>query len=438
MEPNFSGATGYFFKAESLGEYSIGDKPTHQALDELQLNVKLEKYVLIEVAAGQRQMVELTAAEIIKRARKHRLEGTNDSQVGLLAKETDVRGRSVGELTYRDIRQILSPASALVAPSIEVRKNCILLCIVPITAILFHDRCALLVSEELDMDSVLIKLEEITGVYAAKHDSSQQYWTGFGRRPRRSPETQSPLQQKMKSVMLFGDDEDNASAFTQSVSETPRFISFPLEFAMIELCVAAALSHINAQISGIERMLESANKHLLKKNPTVTRFEELHFLKGPSQALVDRIMSLSKSFKDLLSSPEDLNNMELTKLYYRQDLYNDDANPNLEILLEFFEQEIDQLLVRIKSVTRSIDNAERLVNLRLSVTRNRLIFYELSAALLVVGLNFGSCISGIFGMNLLNEYEESNNGFWLFTSIIIACACAGILSVVMLFMRFKI
>eukprot|EP01053_Blabericola_migrator_P002385 Blabericola_migrator_1__2384@NODE_166_length_12211_cov_61_370142_g144_i0_p3_GENE_NODE_166_length_12211_cov_61_370142_g144_i0NODE_166_length_12211_cov_61_370142_g144_i0_p3_ORF_typecomplete_len709_score116_72CorA/PF01544_18/9_4e11Helo_like_N/PF17111_5/0_0034DUF1843/PF08898_10/31DUF1843/PF08898_10/6_8FH2/PF02181_23/0_069DUF5536/PF17688_1/0_29SesA/PF17107_5/0_39_NODE_166_length_12211_cov_61_370142_g144_i0332159 len=437
----------------------------HQVLNVWPLNRRLEKYMLIEVAAGQRQMVELTAAEIIRRVRIHRYTGNSEiKRRPLSSRDAGLDGasknkpQSVGELTYRDIRQIFSPSTQMVNPSIEVRRNCILLCIPPLTGLIFHDRCVFLVNDELDTDSQLLKLEDITGTYSNRADVIEEYWNSYGQTepemlllppPTNLPTIKSSPNmeiRKSRSKMLFGGDEDTSEGadgtFVQK--QVPRYVSFPLEFAMLEICVSAALEYLHQEIAELESILQKANKKLLKRNPNVQRLEDLHGLKAPVQVCADRVESLSQEFKDLLSSSEDMNNMELTKLFYRPEFYNDDVNtnaqtnPHLEILLEFFDQEIDQFGNRCKALLRTIDNAERLITLRLGVTRNKLVYYELAGTLITVGLSFGTCVSGVFGMNLANGYEDSNFAFWLMTSLVIFFATAGIVFVTLMIIRFKV
>eukprot|EP01054_Gregarina_sp_Poly1_P001201 Gregarina_sp_Poly_1__1200@NODE_1294_length_4466_cov_41_127074_g249_i2_p2_GENE_NODE_1294_length_4466_cov_41_127074_g249_i2NODE_1294_length_4466_cov_41_127074_g249_i2_p2_ORF_typecomplete_len400_score39_74_NODE_1294_length_4466_cov_41_127074_g249_i21201319 len=207
-------------QATGNGELTKPSGVNCQALNIWQLNVKLEKYVLIEVAAGQRQMVELSAAEIIRRVRIHRYkEFASSKEFGL--SESGTIKQAVGELTYRDIRQVFS--SGNVNPSIEVRRNCILLCIPPLTGMIFHDRCVFLVNDELETDSQLIKLEEITGTYSHRADIIESYWVNYGIKEaipqREEPPWLTASEQmhtvkstpnleikKSKSKMLFGED----------------------------------------------------------------------------------------------------------------------------------------------------------------------------------------------------------------------------------------
>ncbi|OEH74777.1 cora-like mg2+ transporter domain-containing protein [Cyclospora cayetanensis] len=69
------------------------------------------------------------------------------------------------------------------------------------------------------------------------------------------------------------------------------------------------------------------------------------------------------------------------------------VNPDLEILLEYFDQEIDQFKIRVRHLKGSIEDSERLLTLRLAVMRNSLIKSELAATLLAAGLAVGTSIS---------------------------------------------
>ncbi|KAL8426865.1 hypothetical protein Efla_002473 [Eimeria flavescens] len=142
------------------------------------------------------------------------------------------------------------------------------------------------------------------------------------------------------------------------------------------------------------------------------------------------------------------------------------VNPDLEILLEYFDQEIDQVRwqangaactdvdvlpclsaersrplacpfkIRVRHLKGSIEDSERLLTLRLAVMRNSLIKSELAATLLAAGLAVGTSISGIFGMNLENGSEggapQSHQVFIAVSSVIAFTAALSFLAVLYL------
>ncbi|CBZ54939.1 CorA-like Mg2+ transporter domain-containing protein, related [Neospora caninum Liverpool] len=221
---------------------------------------------------------------------------------------------------------------------------------------------------------------------------------------------------------------------------TPQ--SLPFEFAALECIFFAAFQQLNSDILYLERKFADTRQKTAKNTEISSiLMEGLHSLKEPVAFYQDRVNAFDKAFDELLLNSADLHRMELTNLHENPDLYGDDpnrdqVNPDLEILLEYFDQEMDQFKVRVRHLKEGIENTERLISLRLALMRNRLIRWELAAAVVAAGLAIGTCISGLFGMNLENGFEDgkasSHDIFLTVSGIVTAVALLSILVVVYL------
>jgi len=278
-------------------------------------------------------------------------------------------------LTYRDMRQVLSDTHQV--PSIEYRRHCIVVCLPPVTAILLHNRAYILVNDDIRTDAMIRSLTQI----------SDEHFSG-------------------------------------KLSSKPRST---FEFAALEILISTAFSQLNQDILELEKKFDATKKILNKGNITVVDLEKLYNMREIIQKYCHRVNAFDKAFDKLIATPEDVKRMELTK--YRNDplefdtLSSIQANsppyPDLEILLEYFDQELEQFNSRVNQLLQSIDNADRLITLRLALIRNRLIYFDLGATIATCGTSIGTCISGVFGMNLTSGLEESYEAFVL-TSVIIA------------------
>uniref|UniRef100_A0A0K6S9Y8 Magnesium transporter n=1 Tax=Chromera velia CCMP2878 TaxID=1169474 RepID=A0A0K6S9Y8_9ALVE len=102
-------------------------------------------------------------------------------------------------------------------------------------------------------------------------------------------------------------------------------------------------------------------------------------------------------------------------------------DPDLEILLEFFDQEVDELKERLRRIEQSIVHTEQLITLKLAVVRNRVVTADLVMSIVMTGLSAGAVASGIFGMNLENAYEESHSAFTTVSGLILFIFLASVL-----------
>ncbi len=93
---------------------------------------------------------------------------------------------------------------------------------------------------------------------------------------------------------------------------------------------------------------------------------------------------------------------------------------------------------RIRKVQQSIEHTEQLITLRLSLVRNRLVMFDVAVGTITVAIALGTCLTGIFGMNLHSGLEDDHQVFltvvWLVVVTIVAAlvALAGVLATVRL------
>lgn len=266
--------------------------------------LETEKILMMEVFDGKYQRIEVNPAQVMARIREH--------HYGV--KSPKFKPKSViGDVTFRDVRQILTDGRP--SPSIEVRKNCILVCLPPVIAIILHDRALFVVTDELDTDSLLLRLEDITGTYAKRITETKQYLIPVDT----IPAAQWPRTQETNS-------ESNLSE--------PRFVSLPLEFAILEVLLSTAFEKLQDELGKMEEALNRVERRVTTNSPSATRLEVLHEIKNPCQLYADTVNSLAAAFRLLLSNTQDLNGMELTKFYYRPELYHE-IDPEVRILTSF-------------------------------------------------------------------------------------------------------
>ncbi|EZG43786.1 putative Mg2+ transporter [Gregarina niphandrodes] len=213
----------------------------------------------------------------------------------------------------------------------------------------------------------------------------------------------------------------------------PTFVQFPLECGVLEILLSTAVGMMAAELEEMDRTVEAFNVACLEHHPKPRTLHDLHELKEPVDGFMDRLANTGKVLEQLLNSSEDMRGMELTRLYYSllpdeaTERDEDDYNPNLEIMFEYFDQELDQMTQRASKVQRVLANAERHINLKLSLMRSKFHIFDIISGILGVGIAAGNGISGIFGMNLRSDLENSKTSFLLSVSAIVLLAATSVL-----------
>lgn len=123
---------------------------------------------------------------------------------------------------------------------------------------------------------------------------------------------------------------------------------------------------------------------------------------------------------ELLESDEDLAGMYLTE---KKDEHTDDYS-DLEMLLETYYKQCDEYVQQSESLIQDIKSTEEIVNIILDANRNSLMLFELKVTVYTLGFTVATLIPAFYGMNLKNFIEESNWGFASVVSLSLVAAIA--------------
>ena len=173
--------------------------------------------------------------------------------------------------------------------------------------------------------------------------------------------------------------------------------------------------------------------------------ENLRLIKNKLGILISQVKSYRQALIDLLDDEDDCVYMSLTLLEADPSLYLEAdpslCNRNLSVekeetinLLESYLNDYNNLLNMASYISLELHNSEELILLRLDVSRNALLVADTKLSVVNISLSLGSFIGSMFGMNLINHFESTTNGFLIVFSL------TGIISVIVTFvtiMHFK-
>eukprot|EP00922_Rhytidocystis_sp_ex-Travisia-forbesii_P035853 GHVS01053218.1.p1 GENE.GHVS01053218.1~~GHVS01053218.1.p1 ORF type:complete len:662 (+),score=90.02 GHVS01053218.1:174-2159(+) len=434
------------------------------------------RYVVIEVFQGRHRIHQWQCGDLLK----------------AIHKEVQVSASSTGILTYRDCRQVFSDISRPI-PSIEIRRHCVVVCLPPVMGFVLHNKVYLLFVEELRGDSLIQHLVELSklhstaargsaiyagaavlpipasppvsvehkapdatmSTFAAEEDGDleRRRERGGGRTPDANREAESyphhhqlhGAGERFSSVLedgwdLAADSSDTAQPTGGAPSGPLGSSVYPFEYGAIECLISASFDQLNMDIGQVEEQLEAINTKVKKKlSPSALLLEDVHSVKHPIALYDDRVTAFDKVLNELLTNPGDMSRMALSRLKEDDHLFDapDGSGANkavvvdadLEIMLEYYDQEMDQFAERVRHMREIVSNTERLMGLRLALMRNKLIYLELAATIIATGVAVGTSLSGIFGMNMHTGFEESREAFAITAGGVALISCASLLIV---------
>ncbi|GMM30660.1 Mrs2 protein [Martiniozyma asiatica (nom. inval.)] len=180
----------------------------------------------------------------------------------------------------------------------------------------------------------------------------------------------------------------------------------PYEFKALECMLVNVMSVLEAELTGHL----SRSKDILKMLDSEIDRGKLKSLLVQSKQLgvfYQKAALIRDVLDELLDNDDDLNKMYLSK---NKSESTDDTS-DLELLLESYYKQCDELVQRAGTMINDIKSTEDIVNIILDANRNSLMVFELRVAIFTLAITVATIIPAFYGMNLKNYLEESNIAF---------------------------
>ncbi|ODV94733.1 hypothetical protein PACTADRAFT_50599 [Pachysolen tannophilus NRRL Y-2460] len=325
----------------------------------------------------------------------------NGNVVAVSKKFPKMQFLSENGLYPRDLRKIDSSTIDII-PTIAVRKNCILVNLLHIKAI---------------VKSNTVMIFDTSTPSSATKLSLFMY----------------DLESKLKITPAGSNNKLLANPSQQYYYEFKAIESILIN---VMTCLETELQlHLNVCGTILEELEDQIDRdklrELLIKSKALTTFYQ-------------KALLIRNVLDELLENDEDLGGMYLTENMKRekQSVQNlssasstettgkdDPENPTdrtdfaeIEMLLEAYYKQCDEFVQQAETLINDIKSTEEIVNIILDANRNSLMLFEIKVTIYTLGFTVATALPAFYGMNLKNYVENSNFGFGavIFCSIIMA------------------
>nr|PVC54414.1 hypothetical protein MACL_00003088 [Theileria orientalis] len=351
------------------------------------------KHMVIEIIGGQFKMNEFSCTDLLNRVR-----------AGYETKNHNFSGA----ITYRDCKMMLTDIEYVY--SIDTRFECILVRLFPISCLILRNAILVVVNENMKMDGFIKDICRITELYAKM---------GLDDRP--SPRYDTPTHPKRYPSTLSGLDDGTIT----------YNLRLPFEICVLECCFITSISHLESDhANDATDLISFENKYKILEDKVYNnkKFKDisiiLHELKHPVSNLLEISTGFEELINEILDSEENIKILEFSNhlIHYsgdqsRSTLSYRQVNHDLQFLLEYIDQEVEQLSKRTKTLDNSLIHLERYINLELSITRNEMMRLEMMCGIVGVAFGLGACLSGLYGMNVVNGLENNRYAFYVITTV---------------------
>ncbi|KAI5969844.1 LPE10 [Candida margitis] len=258
-----------------------------------------------------------------------------------------------------------SPSSAMhnieLVPSLVTRKNCIMLNLLNIRALIQKDQVTL--------------FDSYSSTYSIKSESHSQ----------------SQLLKLMENKLK------------ENISSTHQETEF-YEFRALEAILIHVISNLTTEMKVHKTILTNVLSGL---DESIERYK-LRYLLIQSKKLAQfqqKATLIRDLLEDLLERDDELNDMYLT------DPRSGTNHPEIEMLLESYYKTADEIVQTVENLRSQIKTTEEIINIVLDSNRNELMLLGLKFSTGLLSMGVALYLAALYGMNLENFIEESDGGF---------------------------
>jgi len=200
----------------------------------------------------------------------------------------------------------------------------------------------------------------------------------------------------------------------------------PMEFE--QLVLESALSVTLAKFERHMALLNPAVElllHQISADPNSIMLRRMLAVKKSLGDFENNVLNVTKIIQGLLNNDEDLVGLYLTNTQRKVD-----EHAEVELLLEFYLADLEEILNQIKSIKDTIEDTNHFVGAHLDSLRNRMIRMSLFMEMGTLSLASGALVAGIFGMNLTHGLESNELSFF------VTCGAVSVMMIT-IFTRFR-
>ena len=408
------------------------------------------------------------------------------------------RERLGGFLHPRDMRKLVTPFSASNEPELIVRRHAMLLNFDPLRAIVLRDRLIVLVPDGADsilvelekrvleggndgMTNTMLKSGSNVSLDEYVNDSSHQS-EGNNAAPSRTDlsitadgnDTTVPKNDAVNEALeelltaAIGKEEklsDASAAVTAplSIPETGEldyihnfadseweeldakdWIDLPFELQCADAVLHCVLAILADDVLDLQLAANSLISDLLLPGADFGDHAQdiLRGLKNHIKEMTSRVDGFCRALDTLLEDYEDMALMNLSRLLSHPERFIqpvpqgvlEEESDEPELILEAHLQRGHTLKNGLGLVQGQIHSTEDFAIRKSDTIRNRLLYINMLISILSLAVALGSFIGSIFGMNVINGYEDSDSAFLI---IVIATVCGAILLVALMLLSIR-
>ncbi|KAH6879465.1 hypothetical protein B0T10DRAFT_496480 [Thelonectria olida] len=203
----------------------------------------------------------------------------------------------------------------------------------------------------------------------------------------------------------------------RGVHGVSAFVNLPYELRVLEAALSSVTSTLEAEyILTRQQVSESLDSLDKDENIIHSELRSMLDLMRNLARIEDHARHVRTAIQEVLNEDQDMADMHLTdkragKRHATQD------HQDVEYLLEAYYKASDAVVQKAASLGRYTKQTEETIHSILNVRRNQILVLETKIEIIILGLAAATLLAGLYGMNVVNYFEESEYAFGILSSI---------------------
>jgi len=221
----------------------------------------------------------------------------------------------------------------------------------------------------------------------------------------------------LRETFLHREDSEEQSPFHEDRQ-------VPFEMVAYEAIFNAAIELLSQSFREVKTSCQQNNFSSFKNAPTTeAQLSVLAQVKKSHSEFASLLNGVRDALVATLGSDEDMSQMNLTKIYYEPHIFTDKAEFSIhlpvEVLLEGYLETIEGLLRQCGLAQSDLSAAEARLNMQLDINRNKILSCGLILATVSLGVGFATIVVGLFGMNVDSGifFADETHYWWKFAIV---------------------
>jgi magnesium transporter len=198
------------------------------------------------------------------------------------------------------------------------------------------------------------------------------------------------------------------------------FTKLPFELRVLDAALASVIATLEAEHVLIRREVEESLHDSTREDVVYSVLRGLQDYRKRLVAIEQRARQFRSALREILENDDDMAMMYLSdRLAGKPHIVED--HQEVEYLLEGYYKNTDAIAESASALLGDVERTIETIQSILDVRRNQILIFEAQLEICMLGFAVSTFVSGLFGMNVANFFEESTSAF----AILVAACVMG-------------